>query len=136
MKELMRLIIVLACFGMLLSCWSDNSAVYTGPPPRTSPLDTVGADPYKWAPLPESLFVEFGVAEDKGPCPVRVELRNSGTRLVRVIIDSVFASGSYKLQWDRLDSNGVLISPGMYFYQYSVCDSLFTYKMDFRRHLK
>jgi len=136
MKELLRLIFVLFLFGLLLSCWSSNTTIYTGPPSRTSPLDTTGAPPYEWSHLPESLFVEFTVAEDKGSCPVRVELHNSGTRLVRVIIDSIFASGSYKLQWDRLDSSGVLLRPGLYYYQYSICDSVFTYRLDFRRQLE
>jgi hypothetical protein len=136
MKELLRLIFVLLLFSLLVSCWSNNRATYTGPPPRTSPLDTTGADPYYWAPLPGTLYVEFAVAEDKDSCPVRIELHNTGTRLVRVIIDSVFASGEYKLRWDRLDSAGVLISPALYYYQYSICDSVYTYRMDFRHHIK
>jgi len=136
MKELLRTILVLTCFGMLLSCWSDNAAIYTGPPPRTTPLDSLGADDYKLQPLPESLFVEFTVPDDKDSCPVKVELRNSGTQLIRVVIDSVFKSGKYKIKWDKLDSNGVRIREGGYFYKYSICDSIFTYRMDFTRRWK
>jgi len=136
MKEILRIILVLCLFGLIVSCWSNNNAVYTGPPPRTTPLDTTGAEGYKWSRLPESLFVEFVVNENKGSCPVRVEVHNSGTRLVRVVIDSVYSSGSYKLLWDRLDSAGVLLQPGKYYYQYSICDSIYTYSFDFRRQLR
>jgi len=118
---------------ILVSCFSNKYETYTGPPPREIPLEGDGADGYQLSSLPDSLLIEFAVHGDK-PCPVKVELRNLGTRLVRLIIDSVYSPGSYKIYWDRLDSNGVRIRPALYYYKHYICDSSFTQKLDYRYH--
>ncbi len=133
MKNIPAIFIFCLIANVLLSCFSKNHDIYTGPPPREGPL--VDNDPggYRLSKLPDSLFVEFIVSGDQ-PCPVKVSLHNLGTRLVRSIIDTTYSPGSYKITWDKLDSNGVRIRPALYYYQYKICDSVYTQRLDFRYH--
>ena len=135
MKIIARLFLFVLPALLLAACWSSNKAVHTGPPPRTTPIesDTTGAGPYRLSEVPESLSVDFTVPGDTA-CPVRIEFRNSGTKLVRVLADSVYAPGTYNITWDRTDSSGVLISFGLYYYKFYICEKTSTLKVDYRRH--
>jgi len=108
--------------SLIISCWSSNTEVYTGPPPRATPLDSIVAEADKWemVPLPDSLTAEFRVPGDR-PCSVKVEFRDVGTRLVRTIIDTVYSPGEYSITWDKKDSVGVPIKEGRYYYQFHIC---------------
>ena len=134
MRQFTAIIFIIILAAALASCGSKKYEVYTGPPPREGPLehDSSAGQPTS-VPLPDSLFLEFEVPGDK-PCPVKVELRNLGTRLVRTIIDSLYSPGKYKILWDKLDTNGIRIKPAQYFYKYYVCDSSFTQSLDYRYH--
>lgn len=133
MKQFTGILILVLTTAILASCFSKNHEIYTGPPPREGPLVDNDAGGYRLSKLPDTLFVEFEIPGEQ-PCPVKVTLHNLGTRLVRRIIDSVYAPGSYKMVWDKLDSNGVRIRPALYYYQYSICDSVYTQRLDFRYH--
>jgi hypothetical protein len=135
MKRFAGILLPLVLAALLSACWSSNTAVYTGPPARTTPLeaDTTGAGPYHLSDVPDSLSVDFVVPGDTA-CPVRIEFRNAGTKLVRVLADSIYAPGKYNITWDRTDSSGVLISFGFYYYKFYICDKTSTLKVDYRRH--
>jgi hypothetical protein len=129
-------LLILLSIALLSSCWSDNSVIYTGPPPRTTPLDSaalVGADEYSLSRLPKTLEFDFRVDGDQ-PCSVKVELRDSGTRLVRRLIDSVYSPGLHKITWDATDSNKVRIRPSFYYYKMYICGKSSTRQLDYRRH--
>jgi hypothetical protein len=127
-------LVALLALSFILSCWSSNYQVYTGPPPRTTPLDsaTTGAGGYQLSSLPESLTVDF-LVPDNGPCSVKVDFHDSLTRLVRRIVDSVYAPGKYSITWDKKDSAGALISEGHYFYKFLICGKEYTRSLDYRR---
>jgi len=131
MKETCGIAIFLTAVW-LLACCASNYQVHTGPPPREAPLDDKGAGPYQPLELPKSLTVDFEVPGND-PCSVRVELRNSGIKLVRTIVDSVYSPGRYSIEWDRTDSSGVVIREGLYFYQYHICGKTSTLRLDYRR---
>jgi hypothetical protein len=120
---------------LVLSCSGSNRQVFTGPPPRTTPLDSVkaGVEPYKLGDLPDSLSFSFTVPGDTA-CPVVVELHDSGTRLLRTLIDSVYSPGTYGLTWDKKDSTGNFIrEQRFYYYQFIICGDSSTLKFDYRR---
>jgi flagellar hook assembly protein FlgD len=128
--------LIIGGFFMLVSCWSSNSVTYTGPPPRTAPLDstaTLGADGYQLSKLPKKLAIDFQVKGDE-PCSVKIELRNSGTKLVRVLIDSIYSPGSHTLRWEALDGNKMRLKEGYYYYKKYICGKPSTLKLDYRRH--
>lgn len=131
MKEMYRTAIFLTAVW-LLACCGSNYQVYTGPPPRTAPLDDKGAGPYQPTELPKVLIVDFDVPGND-PCSVRVELRNPGTKLVRTIVDSVYSPGKHSIEWDRKDSSGVVIREGLYYYQFHICGKSSTLRLDYRR---
>jgi hypothetical protein len=110
-------------------------AVYTGPPPRTVPLDSTGAEGYHLTYLPGTLTVEFRVPGEE-PCSVRVELRNSGTQLERVLVDSVYSPGEYFHNWSRKDEKGEVLRPGLYYYKFYICGKPSTLKLDYRQRYR
>jgi len=118
----------------MLACFSGDTRVYTGPPPRTTPLDSglTGGPGRKLVPLPDSLTYGFAVPGQQ-PCSVRVEFYTVANNLVRVLLDSVYAPGQYNMKWAARDSTGQKLKERRYFYKYIICGKETTQRINYRR---
>jgi flagellar hook assembly protein FlgD len=106
---------------------------YTGAPQRTIPLDSVKGDagPYQWIYPPLEQTIDFEVLS-VDTCKVLIELRNSGTKLVRILKDSLYTAGKQSLNWSAVDTNKVKLPYGYYYYRFDICGKVFNRKFDFR----
>jgi hypothetical protein len=132
MMRFLSFIIIVVFAGLMCACWSSNYTIHTGPPPRTTPLDsakkpigTIYVQP------PDSLDVSFEVPGDT-VCPVMIKLKNIATQTVRVIVDSAYSPGRYTVRWDAADSSGAKLKKQLYFYKFYICDQTRTLRMDYR----
>ena len=120
-----------------MSCGSSkNKSIYTGPPAREIPLDSVknsNAGPYRLEPMADSFAVEFNVPGEE-PCSVKIDFYNSAHKLIHHLADSVFAPGSHKVIWDNDDGTGKRIPERItYYYKIKVCDRTYTQGFFYRR---
>lgn len=133
MKKYISLLFI-AFTALMMSCFSGGTNVYTEPPPRTVPLDSVNSEttgPHLTQ-LPDSVEVKFTVTHDE-PCPVYITIHRTVKDTLRVIVDSVYSPGEYSLWYDLKDYKGTRLPNALLFYMYSVCDSTYTYRLDLRR---
>lgn len=140
MSGALRIIALVILAAAVLSCGSaKNKAVYTGPPSREVPLDSVGnagAGPYRLGPFPEQFAVEFYVPGEK-PCSVKIDFYSSAHKLIHHLADSVYAPGSHKILWDNDDGTGHRIPERItYYYKIKVCDRTYTDGFFYRREYR
>jgi hypothetical protein len=123
--------VVLTGFG--LSGCPSQYGTYTGPPPRTEPLDSIKGDAggYHWSKAPDSVEVKFAVTH-KEPCRVKITVHRTITKPVTTVVDSVYAPGEYTIWYNLTDSNGIKLGRRYFFYKFDICDSVYTYRLDNR----
>jgi hypothetical protein len=115
----------------LLTCGHSNQMTYTGPPPRTTPLDTTGAGHRKSSLPPKILTVDFEVP-GADSCRVKIEVHNSSKKLIRDIVDSAYAPGKYSINWIAKSNDSVFFDDGVYYYQFDICGRVFTRTLRYR----
>ncbi|MBN2227086.1 MAG: hypothetical protein JW763_06945 [candidate division Zixibacteria bacterium] len=142
----MRTVSVITITTLIILCaagcfWrgNDNTATYTGPPERTVDLDRVvnDADP-RYAHYiypPDTLTIGF-VVPGKEPCRVMLDVRLTPERVVRTLIDSVYAPGSYAHTWSVKNERGVGLQYKLYFYNFNICGEVSTRRLDYRRKVE
>ncbi len=136
MRKASGLLAAITLAVIMQACWSGNTAVYTGPPARTTSLDSARApSEVKLEAPPDSLDVSFSVPGDSA-CPVVVEVYNMGKKLLRVLVDSTYSPGTYKIRWEAEDSTGVHLPYTVYYYQFDICDKVHTKSFDYRKKLR
>jgi hypothetical protein len=130
MTDKIKTVVLLMVMGIisLVSCHSTKKSIYTEPPPRTIPLDSVKTkiDPFRIKPDPDSFMLDFQVPGE-ADCRVLVNFLNSQHKIERKLIDSVYSPGWHKFFWDKKNSEGKLIGKyRAYYYKISICDSTYT----------
>lgn len=136
MRNASGLIVSILTALILQACWSGNSAVYTGPPPRTMPLDSAKAPSEVKLEAPsDSLEISFSVPGDTA-CSVVVEVRNLGQQQLRVLVDSIYSPGTYEIRWAAEDSAGIHLPYTVYYYQLNICGKIHTKSLDYRKKLQ
>ncbi len=130
--KILPIILALSALAFLLSNCHSNQAVFTARPPRTIPLDSV-KDDAKSSRLPDPVdfTVEF-IVPGHDSCQIRVELRNSGTRLERVLFEGPLAPGKQTIRWPRVTDKGSYLRYGHYYYQFDICGKITTRSFVFR----
>ncbi len=131
------LLLLLSCSILISGCFGPQKTVYTNPPARTIPLDSVKVeiDPFRLVPPVDSFLLEFTVPGDSS-CPVKIEFKTSQHKVVRLITDSVFSAGRNRLFWGRIDEKGNSIKfYHSYYYDITICDSNYTKSFYYRQEL-
>ncbi|UCD18020.1 MAG: hypothetical protein JSV44_03690 [Candidatus Zixiibacteriota bacterium] len=138
MNRLLIMIVFAAALLMLPGCWhGGNTQTFTGPPPRTIPLDSVTvnkANPrnVEYIYPPDTLTVDF-VVPGEDSCRVIVEVRKTSTKVVRSIVDSVFAPGKHAITWPVKNERGLGLEYRLYFYYLDICGKISSRRLDYRR---
>lgn len=136
-KIRLRLLLITGFLILLTACCGTNKNVYTAPPAREIPLDSVKTeiDPFRMKPDPDSFLVNFTVPGDSS-CPVKIEFFTSQHKLERLITDSVYSAGPHRIFWGRLDNKGDSIRfYRSYYYKFRICDSSYNKSFYYRREL-
>ena len=132
MMRFISFILIILFAGLMCACWSSNYSKHTGPPPRTTSLDSakrpIGSI---YVQPPDTLEVSFEVPGDT-LCPVRIELKNVSTQTVRVVVDSIYSPGKHAFKWFAADSTGAKLQKQLYYYKFYICDKARTLRMDYR----
>jgi hypothetical protein len=135
MRRLLFLSISAAFILAELSCGpsNNNEMTYSGPPPRTISLDSAGAGagPYQLELPSMSLDVPFEVP-GADSCRVKIDVHNSGTTLVRNLVDSIYTPGKHKLRWNCLGNDRIRIGYGLYYYRFEICGKVSTRSFSYR----
>ncbi len=65
----------------------------------------------------------------KAPADVSLRIYDAGGRLVRTLVDARYEAGSFRVEWNGLDSSGMQAASGVYFYRLKASDFDGTRKM-------
>jgi len=136
-RKKILLLLLLSCSILITGCFGPKKTVYTSPPARTIPLDSVKVviDPYRIVPPVDSFLLEFTVPGDSS-CPVKIEFKNSQHKIMRLLADSVYSAGPNRLFWSRIDEKGDSVKYyHAYYYHITICDSTYTKSFYLRQKL-
>ena len=70
-------------------------------------------------PFNPEITIEFSVPRDG---PVKIEVFNAAGQRLSLLVDEALRAGTYKTVWNGLDSNGMSVSSGIYFYRMQAGD--------------
>lgn len=68
-------------------------------------------------PFNASTWISFGIPAQAGETAVRLEIYTAIGRLVRVLVQGKYASGTHRVLWDGRDEFGAVAPSGIYFYR-------------------
>jgi flagellar hook assembly protein FlgD len=116
-----------------LSCGNPNQVTYTSVPSNTAGIDSTKMDRTKSTllPVPKTYIVDFNVPGEDS-CRVIITVHNSGTKVVRHLIDSTYTPGKYSYEWDRRGDDKEILKTGLYYYQFDICGKVSTLRL---RHM-